>query len=406
MFDNNVFSRLKNNKLSYWFSLYIALLPILQYYKSPISILNLATFISVVFFGVFILVNIVKNKHTYVISKNLLPVRVYIIYITTNVIITSFIYSRGYNWDNVSVYFRMLCLMFSLLILGYKFFDKNVAVKILGNFLVLCSILIFFQDVLYYVFSKGINFNIAVLLTDPDYAQARNRFAGLYMEPAHFAQSAILFLCLVLFDEKKQYSKLTVYIIVLGIILSGSGQGYLMLAILFFMWLFTSFSKHSISKNKFIIILSVSIIIVISCFFLSRTAIVSNALARVISDQGLLNSTALLGRTYTNVFFDRLDANQKWFGVGFGHEYDIVNKGLYINSLYSYLIQCGYTSIVLFVFIFGFLFIKGQLKERLFIPIYALMMYFASIANPMMLCFYFLFLLPEYNNNISKYDNT
>lgn len=380
------------------YSIYVSLIPILQYYKSPIAIFNLATFMAVFFLCLFVVIGLAGRSFVIRIESGHKPVRLYMLYITLNVIATTIYYNRQINWENLNAYIRMIVLFTSLILLGHSFFDKDIAINVLRKVLVLCSFVILLQDILYYVFSLSISFTIPQLLTEADYALVSNRFSGLYMEPAHFSQCAILYLCLDIFDEKKNSNSGGGWeniVIIGGVILSGSGQGYLLLGLLYLAWMIVSFNRKRISQTKFLALLSSAIVVVIGANLLSRTELVSRALSRIVSERGVFNSVAFVGRTYTNIFFDNLSNAQKWLGVGFGHEYEIVNKGLYINSVYAHLIQCGYTSIPLLIIVFLLLLRQGGLKERIYIPLYMLTMYFAATGNPMLLCFNFLYLLPE-----------
>ena len=381
-----------------WFSAFVPLIPILQYYVSPIGAFNAATFLAVCFLALFILNFIFFSRGRVFLNLNLLPAFVYLFYMTLNVIVTGWYYSYPISWNSCNTYIRLVLLFTALLFFGYGYFDREYALRVLTGLVVVCSVMILVQDVLYYGFSHGINMNIPALLTVPEYSEIKFRFSALYMEPAHFAQSAVLCLFLRIFSEERSRSDLIQNMIILtGVALSGSGQGYLFLGFLYLFWIMYSFAQKRISRNQLFFILFVTFSAVLSILFLLQLDVVRQSFARILGQNGILDSTAFVGRTYTNVFFSEMSADARWLGVGFGHQFDVVNRGLYINSFYSHLIQCGYTGAVLLLFLLLVLFIRGDAGVKAFIPVYALMIYFASGAGVMELCFYFLFLLPAKN---------
>lgn len=393
----------RTNRVSCIFSAYVVIIPVIQYYKSPLSIFNLATFLAIAFFIVFAFLSVSKRQLGMNKETHLRPARIYVVYITLNVIITTFYYDRGLNWDNINAYCRMLLLFVALLLMGYRHFDKTMALKVLEIVLIINSLLIIIQMLFRYVLSVGISFSIPQLLTEANYGKMYDRFSGFYMEPAHFSQSAVLYLCLTIFDDNFKNNHVRPWkqlLVIVGIVLSGSGQGYFILLAMYFMWLLFSFRKKTISGNRLIFALFSIIVALIAIVLLSKVEFVRNAVSRVTSENGIFDSEAFIGRTYTNTFFDGLSNTQKWIGVGFGHEFDVVNKGLYINSLYTLLIQCGYTSIFLLGYILGYVFIHSQIQYKVFVIIYAITMSFAAVGNPTGLCFYLLFLLPRDDKSV------
>lgn len=378
--------KLKKIDIIKFFSIYIVLIPILQYYKSPISSLNLATLIAVLFVPVFLLVSInkprVKNENT-----ALFPMVIYFLFITINVIVTMNLYNYSFSWGNLSAYFRLVLLFVSLFFLGYAFFDVAIAIKAMENILVFAAFAIIVHTVLFSAANIDFNFIAKSLLTDTIEIQRSARSGGIYMEPAHYAQSTTIYLCMFLFSPNvsKLLSKKKAIFIVVGMVVSGSGQGYLMLALIYGIWLMKKIMNKKITIRKILIIVGSLLVIFVLALILLQIPFFQNAVSRLISDDGSLGGTALSGRTYTNKFFDRLSDVQKWYGVGFGHLKDITLG--YCNSMYSHLIQCGYLSMVIFGFVCIYYWLKGPMSLKAHVLLYVVMFYFTSMASPMMLCF-------------------
>ena len=81
-----------------WFSAFVPLIPILQYYVSPIGAFNAATFLAVCFLALFILNFIFFSRGRVLLNLNLLPAFVYLFYMTLNVIVTGWYYSYPISW--------------------------------------------------------------------------------------------------------------------------------------------------------------------------------------------------------------------------------------------------------------------------------------------------------------------
>lgn len=393
----------KNNLMVIVFSSYVAVIPILQYYKSPISLFNLATFLGILFGIIFLISSIQKNK----IPKLHFAFIFYICFLSINVIYVAYITRIKLSLDYLDVYFRMLILILSILWLGSSFFNYKIAFKTLRIVLSISAILMVFQLFFHHIFGIQITEKIPALLTSPSYGIVGGRPEGLYMEPAHYAQSAILYLCWALFGENKNSKINWKYIIIIttGIIISGSGQGYLFIILLYVTWYFMSLRK---SKKQIVMSILFVIIFFISLTMLSNLGIVQMALERVIYENGKLGGQALDGRTWSNKYFLNLPDAQKWYGIGFGQKSQYTSA--YMNGVYELLFQCGYPAFaVIFILLFSGLKQKERYK-RIYTLLYAILINFAAFLSPMMLCFVFSFLLSkgsielEGENKGQRYD--
>ena len=387
------------------FTSFVVLIPILQYYKSPFSIFNMATFLSFVFVFIFLF----DSRGLLKFDRRVIPVFIYITFISLNIIVSSYLVKYSIS-ESIMEYFRMLMLLISVLFLGFNYFELSYALKILEKILFVSALFMIIQLIMIYVFNHPITGNIPVLVTNEGYKIARNRPSGFYMEPAAYAQSSLLYLCFILFNRNLNIKKRLPYlcVIVLGIFMSGSGQGYALLSLLFFVWILYNFFFVNMSKKMIVrgivIILLVSIAVVI----VLKTSYGQYALSRIINDEGSslidhLGGSALSGRTYTNSLFYTLPNIQKIFGVGFGRS-DTIAGNYYLNSLFYYLIECGYLSFLLWIYLLFLIFIRGNTSIRIFVIIFALLFTFSGCGRPMMICFYFSFLLKGKVKDINNYQ--
>ena len=384
----------RRTRITKIFSIYVILLPILQYYKSPIPIFNMATFLAIVFMFVFI----VDSKGKIRIFKRHTTVFLYLVFITFNTLITHAQIHYPLN-DNILDYLRMLLLVISILGLGTAYFDYKYALSALEKVLIASAFFMVIQLFFYYILGKPITGNIPALVTNSGYGSGKQRAAGFYMEPAAFAQSAVLFLSFRLFGNNKISKKelKNNFIIILGVLLSGSGQGYFFLLLLAIMWLLYTFFFSGMNTKKMMNGIAILFLIIIIGVIVLQTPYGQYAVSRILPDESStlydqIGGIALSGRTYTNKKFYTLPQLQQLWGVGFGRSEAVVGS-YYINSLYYYLIECGYISIGIWAIILLIIIKNGDLRIRAFTLFYIIMFYFTGCARPMMLCYYFSFLI-------------
>lgn len=394
------------SRLTKLFSVYVILLPILQYYKSPIPIFNMATFLSIVFMISFV----VENKGKLRILKRHSIAFLYILFVTINIIITQAQLNYPIS-DNILDYLRTLLLIISILVLGTAYFDYRFALSALEKVLMASACFMVIQLFFYYVLHRPITGNIPVLVTNAGYQIAKERVAGFYMEPAAYSQSALLFLTFRLFGkEQRDRTKIkNSIIIILGILLSGSGQGYAFLMLLAIMWLLYTFFFSGLNTKKMINGIAILLLIIVGIFFVLQTSYGQYVVSRILPDESSsvfdqIGGSALSGRTYTNKLFYTLSETQQLWGVGFGRSESVVGK-YYINSLFFYLIECGYISMGVWAIIILHVFRNGDIRTRFFALLYIIMFYFSGCGKPMMMCYFFSFLILGKDELVGNIDN-
>lgn len=370
--------------LSDAFTAFVVLTPILEYYRSPFPVLNLASFLALMFIFTFVFN---KNKITLYL-RNLTPAWVFLVYITFNVIITSLLYHYPFEWDTYRVYFRLLVLFFAFLVLGIQYFDLKKALLFLEKVLSIASVAIILHVVIYSVTGISIHLIIKPLIeTDNISIGATIRSGGIYMEPAHYAQNAVLYCSFYCFSKemRKILNSKCFILIILGIIFSTSGQGYAMLIALYSIWLlWMIFSRKAGTRLKCLAIFSVFLFALFT-IIVYKIPVVQYGVSRILDDGGAIGGEALKKRTWTNYKFYELTEVQRLFGVGFG-KLRTVSHGYYVNSLFSYLIQCGYFSVPLFAFLVVYYFVKGPRPIKVYLFLFVAMYTFSDIADVMSLC--------------------
>lgn len=403
--DNTSVLKMNNrtNRVSCIFSAYVVIIPVIQYYKSPFSFFNLATFFALIFGLCFALYSCSSTtKKAFVIKMEHSTILLYILFLWINVVITSYLYSYNISWQNLSTVLRATIIIVGLVIFGSDFFDLSKARKALMYLVLISSILIIFQNVVYIFTGNRIVFIVKNLLSNSGYGENVLRFSGIYMEPAHFAQSATIYLIISLFiPGSKQFRLTRVHIIIIaGIILSGSGQGYLYLTVFilfsigYYLYI-TKATKERVLKVLFVVLfLSVLIAIVLNL------SIVKLGLSRLYSDDGSIGGVALAGRTWTNDKFSQLPEIQKWTGVGYGHLH-LVTTG-YVNGMYSSLMQCGYPSLFFLYYIFYKSLFKMKITNRIITVLFIGLTSYAGVTEPTILSLFVLFAYANYEQLASK----
>lgn len=378
------------------FSWYVALIPILIYYRSPLQAFNLATFLALLFGSVFFFRSIVKQRIKFKLSHSF--VLIYFVFLLSNVLVTSTLYSYSYNWQNFSSLVRTVIIISCIFLIGYEHFKLEEALKCLSGVLSVSAVLIVFQTVLRFFTGQSIKFVLASALAETGYgrAEAGTRFSGLYMEPSHYAQSAVIYLLISVLIQNGTRIKIskTQLLVMIGVIFSGSGQGYAYLVIIWIVWFVYYLFITKATMNKIVKSILVVASLGVCIIFVLRIDTVQYALSRIIASDGTIGGRALAGRTWTNSKFAELSPLQKWIGVGYGQIGNIT--GGYVNSLYSHLIQCGYISLP---FLYS-IFIPPILRKKPINSILAIMIivmtFFTSIGESVHLCFCLLFIYSDY----------
>ena len=121
------------------------------------------------------------------------------------------------------------------------------------------------------------------------------------------------------------------------------------------------------------------------------------AFSRIVSEDGdgrlgYWGGQALSGRTYTNEMFNDLSDVQKFWGVGFGHGSDVLGN-YYRNSWTSHLVACGYLSIPVWLVIVSSVFLRGDMRFKVFAVIFALLYCISASATVTGFSYFFSFLL-------------
>lgn len=364
----------------------VALLPILSICKSPISGLDLGTFSTIIVAFVFLLKRRrLCTRRKYIFNYFIL----YILLITIiNILIGS---SSSANYASPTLTMLrlgkvvlVLLLFFSFNLIGiteYKCvinaIDKIVFVNV--GFIVV-------QRLFYQLLGTPIANPISFLATNeayngPNYTMLIGSYlrpSGFFFEPSHFSQYCSLYLCFLLFGEKSINVKKVIFV-ALGIMLSGSGMGILMLVALLGVSLVLRFHKRILTS--FMYIGAFAIIL----FYMSKSSFVQTMLDRVFSDGAVYGGNAIearIGNGYR--IYQSLNLINKLFGCGYGH----VPNGVYLNGLAYLLNTLGLFGSTLFFFVCNYVFIRTKTWARWSILCYLVLLVGAQVFTPALIVYF------------------
>lgn len=390
------------------FTALIVMLPIITVYKSPIKGIDLGTFIFILLS--FIIIYYSKGK-IFVIK----PLFVFLVYIILSTLVSILIQGNIESYMIMLRTGKFVLLIFLILFMGYKeLFDSDFGFKMLKIINILAVIYIILQVISYKFFKVLLPTGILSLVTSDVYYQldyqsvAANfyRPSSFFIEPAYFSQYVLLYLCYSIFGGNgtgvvKNW-KLAVFISS-GIILSGSGQGILLVVTIWGIWFLSTLGLSKLNLKKISMLMTISFMSIFIMKYLLQTEVVSKALLRVFSDNTAGGGNAVLSRVGGYAYFYMLPNIFKFIGMGYGN----VPTGVYFNSA-SYTLYCsGILGAVIVLYILWSSFIKGKRFQRVFVIIFFILIMGANVFTAASICFYFSFIYAnETNEIINKEERT
>lgn len=302
------------------YALFIALLPILMMYRVPMVGIGVSTALLIIGFfyaASIIFENLQGNGWRLRIEKIIVPFIIYLLYTAirstrdmTNAVQTLLIIAHIFAFSTGAVNARYL---------------KKYIVFIAT----LASSLVILQTLLYY--SVGVHLPCIApslcldylsyyrdwILTGVRDIEHMYRPSAFFLEPSHFTQYSFVALLLLLFHEKVRIN--TAIWISMGILLTTSGMGIILVSCIWGGFLFKTIQRSSFSKKIFRTIAFSIVLGVIFCV-LYHIPFFKAALARIISPIAYSTQgyNAIWGRTlYWNTYISPLRGKELLFGLGY-----------------------------------------------------------------------------------------
>ena len=383
------------------FSVSVAILPLIMVYKSPIPGVDLGTF-WILCISVFLIPNIQSFK----LPKNT-PLLLFVFYTIVSTLV-SMLFQYNINYSLILLrMFKYVILIFFIIFLYYeKYFDFEIAIKTLKIVTLLAVSYIIIQKITYHltgiILPRGfLNLITVDSYSKNDYVQIAKTFyrpTAFFIEPASFVQYAILYLTYSIFGWSKQpiihNIKHSIYITI-GIILSGSGQGLILLLVVWGLWFLKRVVPVRPDVKKLIIFISVIAMMSMIIPVLMDTPVVAKNLDRIFDRQSFGLGYAGIARTQTYTYVYELKGIFKLIGMGYGN----VPLDTYFPSL-AYTLYCsGIVGGILLLCFFINMYLKTVYFQKAFVIVYAILIIGSTAFFAINICFYLPFLI--YNNKMA-----
>ncbi len=361
-------SNLAYNKI---LAVLVVLMPILNIYGVGIPGLSISKVLIVLVIGLGFLLRYFTNP---VYPKGYLTYFLYIMLIPQMYSMLAGTASLG------DIIYKSISTLFFALTLGYglRYIDQKYLIKVFGRVTLACSILFLVQEALF--FTTGYRL-LGIIPWLPmasgesigsyiDIQSSIDRSTSVFLEPSHFARYVASYLCIKLFVDRKGFVDIPVIFYSAIILLSRSGNGYLLLGLLWIVWIFIC-----IKRGRYIIQASLTALVVLAGFIVlqsgrysSENQVTTAVLSRSseLSAEGEFNTSGFIRMYRGYVLYSELTPVEQVIGIGQGNlesylkthdvseyaqmAYYNLDNMMYLNGMQECLVFGGIIGLVLFLF--------------------------------------------------------
>lgn len=366
------------SRTSKWFSVLIAILPILGSYASGVPGFSVADICLVLFVGLSFLTRGSRNRYSVSVAPLLLGLTLVIIFSLFDCLL-------GFPASTSDVVIRTIRYSFYIIVLftaGKKFLDVPTLIQCVKKVSFLGSLFIVFQAVMYYTWGIVVKGFLPFLSLYVEQYQNTNygiiyetlnmyRPTSFFLEPAHYARYCIIGIILYLFVDEVIDNKtmLHVALCAIGIVISTSSLGYLMLAIVGSMFVFTRI-KHIKSRILRQFMCLVAIMFPILLLGILRIPIIQSVLNRSFSGSITDSNSAMGARLGGFTYYFDLPFINKLIGTGFGN----VPDGVWMSSAAYWLYGSGiFVFLIYFYFLWRTFFCVGIAEKNILLIVLLLL---------------------------------
>lgn len=325
------------------------------------------------------------------------------IYIIVGSLISVLFQQVGYSITDILVRsIRYIFYIFCAVVISNLFFNFKYAMRWYGRLVLFATIYLILQVILYRtngIFLTGTIPGLDLANELYDFEKSKILLANffrpysIFIEPGYYSQFVIPYLAYCLFkknDESKPQPEIfKAVFITVGIVLSTSGQGLILGAVIWVIWFIMIIYDFENHKLRLIpIILGIIFISIIP--FILQNGEIQTSINRLF---GSPEASANL-RIYRGfAVFEQLDFLYMMFGVGYGNPgsfityngiytiYDIPQMPDYMNSVAYVLVSSGIIGLIIILFAFIYMFIN----TRGFFRICILILLILSLGGNMLL---------------------
>lgn len=324
------------------FTILIVFFPILSIYVTFIPNLSIADLLlSIIVFP--LIIGSIRNKIN--IRKSHWPIYLFFFYILLTLLI------QILNSTGVGIFSTIRYLIYILTIpLCFHFFDFRLGIKVINKVTNLVSIYVIVQFVAFLFFSIILPWKIPGLpLVDPKFAEAGDQFffmfyrpTGVFLEPTHFAQYAVVSLSFYFTQNIYFSGKIhKVLLPTLGILASASSLGFFALIILYGFWVW---KKNIIKFNfaKLIMLISIFLTVLI---YISQIDYFRHIIERVFGGEGESFGAAFGYRFNSVEYFLNTKLSVLDWLIGKGRS----SEEVYFTGLFYFLNANGIIGVLIYI---------------------------------------------------------
>lgn len=376
------------------YTIIVVFFPLLSIYVSPVSGVDLGTLL---FCGIGVFV-FFENFNKIKIQKELLLLLFYTLSITIFSLASFTLYS-----PKVSILmrvFRFLILLFIFSFCNERYFNFKYGLRLLQKITIIASIYLIIQSSVYSVtgyilpkFIPGLT-RLKGIVDNRILSEYANfyRPTSFFLEPSSFVYfSALMLVCSLFINSSFLIKKrtLTAILITVAMILSTSGQGFIVVVVVWGYWIILLIRKNQkrlkMYKRRIFLFLPFIFIWVI------QSEIIKKILGRIFV-KDLEAMSAVDARAGGYDMFNQLPVVRKIIGVGFGNLPD----NIYFSSIADILFTLGIVGLII-IFCFYFkLFRKGEKFQKLLCVISFILMIGGGLFTATYLVFYLSFMMSNY----------
>lgn len=366
----------KDRRRTLFFSLLIAMYPILSSYGLQMINIDFATIILLIFFVWTLPTTFYRNIFV-----------VFVLYIAIMSPL-SYIVIDGYEVSRILIFFRWFKIVLSLFLVfvcGYwqRYFDEKLVLEYIKKIMYLASLFIIAQRALGIVGVTLSNPFIALAM-DSAYVNGYSMMSGsffrpsaFFLEPAHFSVYAFVFLVYSLFSTKNIKD---IIVVCIGILCTGSGIG--LVGVSGFVALYAIIQL----RHHFVLATLMSICGLYFYVWLTNLPYFKFVIERFTTDniQGGGNAIqARIGDGYA--LFVNSDIFVQIFGSGYGN----IVKGVYFNGVTYSLNTLGICGTLIFFLTLIYAFNRGVFWKKIGVLSFIGLAFVSQVLTPASLVFYF-----------------
>lgn len=366
--------------LSKLYTAVLVMLPAVNVYRSIIPSIELGTLIILFCTGIFLLS---PKREKVGVDK----IWFFVLAIFLVCTILSSMTFVDYNSRYLFRFLKIVVIVVSIAVCGKDHFDYKYGVNVLKYFSITCSVFITIQTILYSfgIVLPGIITSLVSLQEGEIVASTAfslYRPTAFFFEPAHYACYQFVFLSYLLTIENIDNRYKLILLTLLGIFLSTSGTGYIIVPILII-------ASAILGKKDMKVIIYTILILSALAYIIMNTTIGQSAIARFIDEEGQLGGAAT-GRldSGASFLFHSLPENLQWIGCGFGYR----PNDVYFPSLYAILYGDGYVGLGALIILAIIYFYHTSNFGKLLLIAYSLMFTGAGVFNFGVIGLYFIFI--------------